>query len=141
MFSASSRGSIDVSFRRNSAALICTALWITLSGCGGPRNKPVKVDLAKTTLNQVLEHWKSGGNMDDLQKWSPKIVVQEMQWTNGAKLQEYRIIGEGRAEDASWWCELELTLVPAAGGEPTKKNFTYIVGTDPVLTVFRAVGL
>lgn len=141
MLSAISRNSCGVIQRRNTAALICIALSLTLSGCGGPRNKPVKVDLAKTTLVQVLDHWKSGGAIDELQKRSPKIVVQEMQWSNGAKLQEYRITGEGRAEDASWWSEVELTLVPPAGGEPTKKNFTYIVGTDPVLTVFRAVGL
>ena len=119
--------------------LICIASWLTLSGCGGPRNQPVKVDLAKATLNQVLEHWKSGGNMDDLQKRSPQIVVQEAQWSNGAKLQEFQLIGDGRAEDASWFCEVQLTLTPAGGGEPTKKSVTYVVGTAPVLTVFRAI--
>ena len=119
--------------------LVCAVLGLTLAGCGGPRNQPVKVDLAKATLNQVLEHWKSGGNMDDLRKRSPEIVVQEAQWTNGAKLQEFQLIGDGRAEDASWFCEVQLTLKPADGGEPTQKSVTYVVGTAPVLTVFRAI--
>ena len=119
--------------------LVCAVLWLMLSGCGGPRNRPVKVDLAKATLNQVLEHWKSGGNMDDLRKRSPEIVVQEAQWSNGSKLQEFQLIGDGRAEDASWFCEVQLTLTPADGGEPTQKTVTYVVGTAPVLTVFRAI--
>ena len=119
--------------------MMCAVACLALSGCGGPSNQPVKVELARATLNQVLEHWKSGGNMDDLRKRSPEIVVQEAQWTNGAKLQEFQVIGDGRAEDANWYCEVELTLIPADGGEPKKKNVTYVVGTAPVLTVFHAI--
>ena len=119
--------------------LVCAVICLSLSGCGGPRNKPVKVDLARSTLNQVLEHWKNGGNMEDLRKRSPEIVVQEAQWTNGAKLKEFQVIGDGRAEDANWFCEVELTLTKSDSSESTKKTVTYVVGTAPVLTVFRAI--
>ena len=139
MFPTFFRNSLNVPRHGGAAVLMCAVACLTLSGCGGPRNQPVKVDLAKATLNQVLEHWKSGGNMEDLRKRSPEIVVQEAQWANGAKLQEFQVIGDGRAVDASWYCEVELTLISADGGEPKKKNVTYVVGTAPVLTVFHAI--
>lgn len=126
--------------RHHRLVCCCGLLCLVLSGCGGgPRAQPVKVDLAKATLVQVLDHWKSGGDIEDFRKRKPEIVVQESLWTNGSKLQEYRIIGSERAEDANLWSEVELTLVPASGGEPTKKTITYVIGTDPVLTVFHAM--
>ncbi len=139
MFSAAFWNSCHVPYWRSTGALFCLVLGLTLCGCDGPRNKPVKVDVAKATLNQVLEHWKSGGSMDDLRKRSPEIVVQEALWTNGSKLQEFQVISEGRPEDANWYCEVQLTLIPAEGGEPINKKVTYVVGTAPVLTVFRAI--
>lgn len=139
MFPPATRNSFEMIIRRSTAALICAVLWFSLSGCGGPRNKPVRIELARATLKQVLELWKNGGNMEDLRKQSPEIVVQEAHWTSGAKLQEFQLIGDGRAADASWFCEVQLTLTKADGGEATKKNVTYVVGTDPVLTVFRAI--
>jgi hypothetical protein len=117
------------------------ALCCVLIGCGGPvRAKPVQVDLARDTLVQVLDHWKSGGSIEELRTRKPEIVAQEFFWTKGMKLQEYRILGDGRPENANLVCEVELTLVPADGGAPTQKTVNYMVGTDPVLTVFRVIG-
>jgi len=119
----------------------CGALCCALLGCGGPaRAKPVQVNLARDTLVQVLDHWKSGGSIEELRKRNPEIVAQEFFWTKGMKLQEYRILGDGRPENANLICDVELNLVPADGGEPTQKTVEYMVGTDPVLTVFRVVG-
>jgi len=119
----------------------CIALCCVLPGCGGPaRAKPVKVDLARKTLAQVLDHWKSGGNIDELRKRKPEVVAQDFFWIKGMKLQEYRILDDGHPEDASLRCEVELTLLPEDGGAPVKKTVNYLVGTDPVLTVFREMG-
>ena len=116
-------------------ALICLAC----SGCGPARAKAVDVELANATLVDVLDHWKGGGDIEELQEATPKIVVQEALWSNGQKLQAYTLVDDGRAEDANWFCEVELTLTPKEGGVPTKKKITYVVGTDPVLTVFHAI--
>lgn len=119
----------------------CGALSCALLGCGGPvRAKPVQVNLARETLTQVLDHWKSGGSIDELRKRNPEIVAQEFFWTKGMKLQEYRVLGDGSPKNANLMCEVELTLVPADGGASTKKTVEYMVGTDPVLTVFRVIG-
>jgi hypothetical protein len=104
------------------------------------RAKPVQVDLARKTLVDVLDHWKSGGRIEDLRQRKPEIVAQEFLWSKGMKLQEYRILEGDRSEDASLRSEVELTLIPEDGGAPTKKTVNYLVGTDPVLTVFREVG-
>lgn len=92
------------------------------------------------TLVEVLDHWKSGGNIEELRKRKPEIVAQDFAWMKGVKLQEYRILDDGRPENANLRCEVELTLVPADDGAPTKKTVNYLIGTDPVLTVFREVG-
>lgn len=119
----------------------CFTLCWVLIGCGGPvRAKPVQVDLARETLVQVLDHWKSGGSIEELRKRNPEIVAQEFFWTKGMKLQEYRILGDGRPENANLMCDVELTLVPADGGTSMQKSVNYMVGTDPVLTVFRVIG-
>jgi hypothetical protein len=34
---------------------------------------------------------------------------------------------------------VDLTLKAKDGGEPVHKTVTYVVGTDPVLTVFHAL--
>ena len=120
--------------------LICTILSLTFVGCGGEqRAKPVDVDLARATLTQVLDHWRGGGAITDLRKQTPEIVVQEAFWSGGETLKDYALTGEPRALDGNWFCEVELTLASNNSDEPTKRTVTYAVGTDPVLTVFRAM--
>jgi len=97
------------------------------------------VELARSTLLEVLEHWKKGGTIDELRQRTPEIVVQEALWSGGRELQHFALVDDGRALDANWFCEVELTLSPENGEEPTKKTLTYAIGTDPVLTVFRAM--
>lgn len=139
MHPVSTQVAIQKAVLRSAAVLVCAALWFSVSGCGPRRAKAVNVELAKTTLIKVLDHWKSGGKINDLQDASPKIVVQELNWTNGKTLQDFALIGEGWAEDANWYCEVELTFAPKDGDESATKKVTYVVGTDPVLTVFRAI--
>jgi hypothetical protein len=123
--------------RRLTLLLICTMM---MCGCGGePRAAPVDLAVARVTLEDVMEHWKSGGKIDDLRNRKPEVVVQEALWSDGRKLLDYSLVGDGRPEDANWFCEVELTLESDGGKEPVKKKLTYVVGTDPVLTVFRAI--
>lgn len=117
---------------------MCLGL-LFLTGCGEPRAAAVDAVLAKTSLREVMEHWKNGGAMEELRKRDSEIVVQEMWWSDGRKLLSYQIIGEGRVEDANWFCDVELQVSAGDGKEPIKKTFTYVVGTDPVITVFRAI--
>lgn len=112
---------------------------ILSSGCDSGRLKPVNVDLARDTLIQTLDHWKSDGTIDELREGTPSIIVQEPLWSRGKKLVDYTINDDGKPADANWFCEVELLLESENGGEPTKKTVTYVVGTHPVITVFHAI--
>ena len=127
----------SISDRAN--VMILAITFLSTTGCGEQRAAPVNVELARSTLTDVLEHWKTGGTIDELRSRSPEIIVQEAIWTNGRTLEDFILIDNGREEDANWYCEVELTLAPKDGNEPTKKKVTYVVGTDPVLTVFHAI--
>jgi hypothetical protein len=124
---------------RRAAIWLAAALCLTASGCGPARAKPADIDLARETLTKVLEHWKQGGIIEELREAKPEIVVQERLWTEGNKLLDFTLAEEGRKEDANWYCEVELTIEPPDGGKPANKKVTYVVGTDPVLTVFHAI--
>lgn len=109
---------------------------LQLSGCGGSGNNVVESSLARETLNQVLQHWQSGGQVGDCQAWVPPVVVGASQWSENAKLLEFRIVEE-RALDANLFVNVELTLEIAGRRETLVEQ--YCVGTDPVLTVFRSM--
>lgn len=118
---------------------VCTALGLIISGCGPTRAKAVNVEMARKTLIKVLEQWQSGRTIDQLRNERPEIIAQEPLWSNGTKLVEFTLIDDGRAEDANWYCEVELSLSANGSEKPKKKKVTYVVGTDPVLTVFHAI--
>lgn len=119
--------------------LCCCVLLLTSAGCGPVRARPVEVGLARETLLKVLDHWKQGGTIDELRRAKPEIVAQEPLWSGGNQLIEYEMTGEGQEEDANWYCEVKLTLQSTDRSKPIKKTVTYVVGTDPVLTVFHAI--
>ena len=107
-------------------------------GCGPQRAAPVEVEVAKSTLVEVLDTWQRGGTIQELKDRTPMIVVQEPLWTDQGSLISYQLVGEGREEDANWFCEVELVIQSGEGAKKTHK-VTYAVGTDPVLTVFHAI--
>ncbi len=118
--------------------VLASLLLCVVSGCGEQRAGPVDAELARQSLTEFLETWKRGGAIDELQKGDPKIVGQEILWQSGNKLKEYQLKDQGRIEDANMFCEVDLTLVDAQGNSK-KKTVTYVIGTDPVITVFHAI--
>lgn len=127
----------SVTAPRLSAGLMCVAL-VAVCGCSsqGPRAAPVDPGLARSTLRTVLDAWKDGQSPEALQDRTPSIVAQDMDWRTGHQLVEYEIDGEGEAIDANLYCPVRLQL-RGPDGKSITKNVRYIVGTDPVLTVFR----
>lgn len=111
-----------------------------LSGCG-PRQvtaKPVEPEVARRTLEQVLAHWKQGGTPDQCQSETPPVVVQDLDWLGGARLLSFELLGGGDPRDANLFCDVKLVLEDASH-KRLERTVTYCVGTDPVLTVFRAL--
>lgn len=121
---------------RKRIAYLLPLIMVAVAGCSGSGQETVQPDLAKETLQTTLTAWKSGETPDQLQSRTPAIVVQDMEWTAGAKLQDFVLYGDGKAIGANLSIEVELTLVDAKG-KSTKPKVWYLVGTDPALTVFR----
>lgn len=105
-----------------------------LIGCGASHR--VQPDIAVSTLRTALESWKGGETPDSLKKATPPIVVQDADWTSGAKLISFEIQEGGKPVDANLYAQVKLKLRDAAGTE-SDKTVTYVVGTSPALTVFR----
>jgi len=105
-------------------------------GCSQPKNAPVDPPKARQTLVTALDNWKSGAQVDALQRSSPPIYVVDSEWKSGAKLKDYRLINEGQKMDANLFCPVELTVVLPDGKEMVRE-VTYMISTAPNLTVSR----
>ena len=113
--------------------------WCTLAvaGCGGPyQSAPVNADKARETLAVAMEAWKDGETVESLKEESPEIVVQDFDWSGGMKLLDYEVLDDGKPESANLVARVKLTLEDKDGAK-SEKTVTYLVGTAPVLTVFR----
>lgn len=116
---------------------VLTSVALALSGCGDGRSSPpVKVDVARETLRATLEKWQAGATPDSLQQETPKIVVQDFDWSGGARLIAFEVLNGDEPVDANLIAKVKLTLQTGEAA-PAEKTVTYVVGTSPVLTVFR----
>ncbi|VTR95636.1 Uncharacterized protein OS=Singulisphaera acidiphila (strain ATCC BAA-1392 / DSM 18658 / VKM B-2454 / MOB10) GN=Sinac_4926 PE=4 SV=1 [Gemmata massiliana] len=115
-------------------------LCLTVVGCSdGPRRAaPVEPDKALAALRSTLDVWKAGQKIESLGNENPPIVAQDFDWMAGAKLTEYKLLNDGTPEDANLRVQVQITVRDAQGRTATK-TVTYVVGTDPKLTVFRAL--
>jgi hypothetical protein len=108
-----------------------------VAGCSASRySDPVDPERARETLNTVLEGWKKGDSPTVLKDGTPSISVQDADWLAGAKLVDYQLTSEGKAVASNLRVPVILTI-RSKQGKDVKKNVNYIVGTSPVLTIFR----
>ena len=114
---------------------------IWASGCGGNPGEEHRVDAvnARNILEEVLTSWQKGETPESWRQHSPEVVVQDLDWQQGAKLKAFEIQGPGEAVDANLHCQVKVTLEDAQKKE-TQRTVKYLVGTSPVLTVFREPG-
>jgi hypothetical protein len=112
-------------------------LAVLVAGCSASRySDPVDPERARETLNTVLEGWKKGDSPTVLKDGTPSISVQDADWLAGAKLVDYQLTSEGKAVASNLRVPVILTI-RSKQGKDVKKNVNYIVGTSPVLTIFR----
>ncbi|MBP3956513.1 hypothetical protein J8F10_14635 [Gemmata sp. G18] len=120
-------------------AVFVLACWAAVGCSNGPRRAaPVESDKALAALRTALDAWKAGQKIESLGQSTPPIVAQDFDWMAGAKLTEYKLLSDGTPEDANLRVQAQITVRDAQGRAATK-TVTYIVGTDPKLTVFRAM--
>jgi hypothetical protein len=113
-----------------------------LAGCSsGPRRAaPVNATLAREALHTALDCWRKGEPAEVLKRRKPAVTAQDFDWKSGYRLVDFQVLGEGTDDTANLRCPVKLTLRDPHGRE-VKKKVTYIIGTDPVITVFREMRL
>ena len=117
--------------------LTLAAAGVLLAGCSKQRHAAaVDPGLARQSLVAALESWKKGEEPGRLRQATPAVTVQDLDWKAGFRLVDYTVVGDGKHDDANLLCPVKLTLQDPQGRTVTRE-VTYMVGTDPVITVFR----
>lgn len=123
--------------------MVCLAVLagLLMTGCSDPaRAHAVDPPRAMDALKTALDEWKKGSDLKSLATSSTPMTVQDFDWSGGAKLVDYEIVGDGKPEDANLRVRVKLRLAGAAGKPQAKtaeKSVWYLVGTSPAVTVFR----
>ncbi|HWB12799.1 MAG TPA: hypothetical protein VG826_26470 [Pirellulales bacterium] len=121
----------DYPYRRLGAAVVC----LLVAGCGRS-NAPTDVPSAKAALTTALEGWKAGQSPDSLRQGSPSIVMVDEAWQKGEKLDSFENIGPEVDDGVNLHCTVKLAI-KGEGGVQRSEKVTYIVGTSPMITIFR----
>ena len=120
-------------------ALIALLVVAPLAGCSGSRGSaPVDAARARAALGAALDGWKKGDAPAALNAGPAPVTVQDLDWVAGARLLDYQVTGEGKAEHVNLRIPVTLTL-KTADGQEIRKDVNYVVGTSPIVTVFRAL--
>ena len=115
---------------RIAAMLLCL---LALAGCGRTaRDLALDKEAARQSLTAFLDCWKEGKTVDTLQAREPPITGRDTDWDNGLKLTDYKIVSE-LEDGTNAMIATELTLT----GQSAPRKVTYVVGTSPVITIFR----
>lgn len=110
------------------------AAVLILCGCDtSARSLSLDESKARESLNTALDAWKAGKSLDDLK---PEITVGEWDWRAGKKLVDYEILPDERSDGTNLHIPVRLVLEEKKG-KSSKPEVIYVVGTSPVITVFR----
>jgi hypothetical protein len=120
------------------SALTSIGLFVC-SGCGStPAPAPADEGQAKRTLDQALSAWQKGESVEAIKKASPPIVIKDPKWQRGDSLKKFEVDGAGKPSGAEREFKVTLWFADSEGKE-VREEVVYRVGTQPILTVFRAM--
>jgi hypothetical protein len=131
------RGSLIVASRQR-LPMSRLALWlglvVALAGCQqGARGLSLDPAKARESCTAALTAWKEGKKPADLK---PAIIVGDETWDAGKILTAFEVLPGEENDGTNLHIPVELTLKNDKGKE-SKSRVLYIVGTSPVVTVFR----
>jgi hypothetical protein len=120
-----------------SAIVGCAAMigCATMIGCGR-RNAPADTALARRSLTTALESWQAGDPPSKIREAVPPITMVDPAWEQGQKLESFEIIGPVADDGVRLTCPVNVVCTGQDGKKSTAQ-VKYVVGTDPVVTIFR----
>lgn len=119
--------------------LLCApaCLLAVLAGCGsGGSHATLDATSARQEFERFLQTWQKGGKPAELRQATPQVVVSDADWDAGRKLVRYYIDGKDFNDGRNLHITAQLILQDAARGT-VQHELTYIVGTNPLVTIFR----
>jgi hypothetical protein len=118
----------------NSIRMIFIAAILQCTGCSGG-DLPATEEAARAALASALDAWKAGQKAEDMRGQDAEVIVRDTDWKLGRRLAGYEI-GHGEFDGKTLRIPVTLTLaLPPRGNRRFVVN--YIVGTQPVVTIFR----
>lgn len=116
--------------------ITCLCLLLT-SGCSqSARNLPLDQEVARQSLTTALTAWKDGKTPDDIQKGPHQIICGDHDWRSGMRLVSFEILPEESSDGTNLRKSCRLEFEDGAGARSTQ-TIEYIIGTSPVITIFR----
>lgn len=119
---------------RHQFALLLIVVTGLVAGCGqNARNLSLNQPKAREACSQFLTAWKEGKKPADLK---PKVVGRDSDWEAGKILESFELLPDEFNDGTNLHIKVRQVLKDAKGGQ-IKQDVIYIVGTSPVVTVFR----
>lgn len=119
---------------RRAMPLLLVLLVLVSVGCQRTANSlPLDPAQARNACMEFLTAWKDGKKAVDLK---PKIIGRDSDWEAGKKLESFDILPDERRDGPN----LHLTvrrILKDDKGRAIKQEVLFVVGTSPVITVFR----
>ena len=117
-----------------SPCLVLAAICVLSAGCDrSARSLSLDEARAREVCTRFLEAWRDGRQPADLK---PEITGRDHQWLSGKKLVSFELLPEETSDGTNLHIPVQLTLEAGDGKEVTSTAL-YVVGTSPVVTVFR----
>ena len=116
------------------AGALAAAMLLIVAGCGRAGGGGTEQE-ARTALTKALDAWKAGVSATNMRNENPEVVVGDADWKQGRKLVAYEI-GSGSFDGKNLRVPVTLTVAQPPRGS-RKLVINYIVGTRPVITIFR----
>jgi phage-related protein len=123
------------------SAIHCLAVAVVvglLSGCGSG-SQAMDDESVRATLTRTLDAWVAGTPPRDLEQGEPRVIVVDHQWSEGARLVDYDMVGAGSFDGQTLRAQVDLQLLRSRGRAAVKTRAEYVVGIHPFITVVRAM--
>jgi hypothetical protein len=108
---------------------------VAVVGCSrNARNLSLNQPQAREACTAFLKAWQEGKKASDL---APKIVGRDSDWEAGKKLQAFDLLPGDRSDGTNLHLKVRR-IVKDDKGRQINEEVAYVVGTSPVVTVFRS---
>lgn len=125
---------VNFLFTKPRSLLLATLLCLIQAGCGySARDLPLDESKAREACTTFLKAWQEGKKVEELK---PGIIGRDYAWDEGSRLVSFEILPEEASDGTNLRISARLTLQDGNGRE-SSSDVVYVVGTSPVVTVFR----